>query len=119
MAVCRRNQQMNADILFYIWKLRAPLLHTRAPRTLTTAARANNYIARTTVTMRSCTIVKALVLAIGAIAVVARSPRVQRQEINARAGRGYGFSNSPTKNDGADAKDTTGGHFRYFRRPPH
>ena len=52
---------------------------------LTTAARAKNYKAKTTVTMRSCTIIKALVLSLGAIAVVARSLPQQRSEINGRA----------------------------------
>ena len=54
--------------------------------------------------MRSCTIVKTLVLSLGAIAVVARSLPQQRSEINAHAAGEDGFSNNATKRDGADSE---------------
>jgi hypothetical protein len=54
--------------------------------------------------MRSYTIVKALVLSLGAIAVVARSLPEQGSDINARAAGELGFSNSATKRDGADGE---------------
>ena len=63
--------------------------------------------------MRSCTIVKALVLSLGAITVIARSLPAQRSEINARAAGGDGFSNNATKRDGTD-----GEHFD-ISRPSH
>ena len=64
----------------------------------------NNYIAKTTVTMRSYTMVKVLVLSLGAMEVVARSLPQQRSEINARAAGEDGFSNNATKRDGADGE---------------
>jgi hypothetical protein len=54
--------------------------------------------------MRSYTIVKALVLSLGAIAVVARGLPEPRSEINARAAGGDGFRNNATKRNGADGE---------------
>jgi hypothetical protein len=54
--------------------------------------------------MRSYTIVKSLVLSLGAIAVVARGLPEPRSEVNARAAGGDGFSNNATKRDGADGE---------------
>ena len=54
--------------------------------------------------MSSYTVVKVLVLCLGAVSVVTRTLPEQRSEINARTAGGYGFSNTPTNQDSADAR---------------
>jgi len=58
--------------------------------------------------MRSYIVVKALVLSLGAISVVARSLPEHRSEIKNRTdGGGYGLRNPPTELEAADAKIDT------------
>ena len=54
--------------------------------------------------MNSYTIVKVLILCLGAVSVVTRSLPERRSEINARAAGGYESSNTLTNQDSSDAK---------------